>query len=299
MSNKSITSTVFPIVRALQRGREFGKAETDWIARGPGAEMQRRYIPLLTTLENQLHLFSPEELKAIASDDADVINFWLKKHGFNIELEAFSDPDDFGTASIMSVLVNWEKPGTATWLEVDGEAYRAARLEDNLGFTKVTGYDHPIAHITADNGDMVHLTIADKSDLSGLDLLEKVKSLGEKGEVIRDFGGLVFPMVDLNQNVDIEFFLEMAFQGTGASGRKGLLKIKQAMQQTKFKMNHIGAKAESAAAFGFGFESCFIAKPDHTINKPFYAWMTRDGLDVPYFAGYIDSSDWKDPGELK
>jgi hypothetical protein len=94
--------------------------------------------------------------------------------------------------------------------------------------------------------------------------------------------------------------LEMAFLGTGVqTGRVGSYRIKQAKQQTKFKMNHIGAKAESAAAFGFAFECCSMPKPDLVIDKPFYAWMTRKGLDVPYFAGYIDTSDWKDPGELK
>jgi hypothetical protein len=138
------------------------------------------------------------------------------------------------------------------------------------------------------------------SKLEGLDLLEKCKGISDKGGESYKWGGLVFPMVDLDQEVDIEFFLEMFFAGTGTkTGDKGYYKIKQAKQQTKFKMNHIGAKAESAAAFGFAFECVSMPKPDLVINKPFYAWMTRKGLDVPYFAGYIDTSDWKDPGELK
>lgn len=294
---KSQTTAVFPIVRALQRATEFGKAESGWIARGEGASMQERYIPLMSVLEKQLHLFGPEELKAIASDDVDVINFWLKKHGFKIELGPFQDPESFGVASIMKVLVKWVTAGTETELEVDGKTYKAARLEDNLSFSEVNGT--PVVHIGTQSGDVVHLMVADDAKLEGLDLLERCKGISDKKGESYKWGGLVFPMVDLDQEVDISFFLKMAFEGTGAQGGKGLLSIEQAKQQTKFQMNHIGAKAESAAAFEMGLECCFMPKPDLIIDKPFYAWMTRDGLDVPYFAGYIGTSDWKDPGELK
>jgi hypothetical protein len=295
--NKSNTSAVFPIVRALQRAQEFGKAETGWTPNGPGAKMQERYIPLLASLEKQLHNFSPEELKAIASDDHEIINFWLKKNGFNIELEPFQDPESFGVASIMSVLVKWVTAGTETELDVDGKTYKAARLEENITFSEVNG--NPVAHIQTQNGDEVHLMVADDTTLQGLDLLERCKGISDKRGESYKWGGLVFPFVDLDQEVDIKFFLGMGFEGTGAQGGKGRLAIMQAKQQTKFKMNHIGAKAESAAAFEMGLECCFMPKPDLVIDKPFYAWMTRQGLDVPYFAGYIDTSDWKDPGEIK
>jgi hypothetical protein len=296
-TNKSVTSAVFPIVRALQRATEFGKAETGWTSKGPGAKMQERYIPLLASLEKQLHNFSPEELKAIASDDVDVINFWLKKHGFNIELGPFQDPESFGVASIMTVLVKWVTEGTETELEVGGKTYKAARLEDNISFSPVG--DNTAVHIQTQNGDEVHLVIADDPTLEGLDLLEHCKGISDNRGESYKHGGVVFPFIDLDQEVDISHFLGMGFQGTGAQGGKGRLAIMQAKQQTKFKMNHLGAKAESAAAFEMALECAFMPKPDLVIDKPFYAWMTRKGLDVPYFAGYIDTSDWKDPGEIK
>lgn len=294
----SKTTAVFPIVRALSRAREFGKAESPWSSRGDGAKEQERYIPLLESLDAQCNLFSAEELKAIASDDVDVINFWLKKNGFDIELKPFTDPDDFGTAAIMSVLCKWKHPGEERHMYVDDDVLQGARLEEGVTYSRVEGYEHPIAHIQTENGDVVHLCIAD-GELEGLDLIEKLKGFTDKGEDIREFDGLQFPKVSLDQEVDISFFEEMGFEGTGARGGKGRLKIKEAKQQTKFKMNHLGAKAESAAAFSMGLECCFVGKPDMIIDKPFFAWMTRPGLDVPYFAGYISKEDWKDPGEIK
>lgn len=295
MSN---TSAVFPIVRALQAATEFGKATTGWSPRGEGAELQARYIPLLALLERQLQAFSPEELKAVASKDVDVINSFLKENGFDIALEPFQDEESFGVASVMSVLVKWMTAGEITELESLRKYYKAVLLKDDLQFTTVPGHPHVIAHVKTQNGDVVHMTKADNMIGNHLDLLEKCKALGESGVANHQYDELVFPMVDLNQEVDISFFMEMNFQGTGADGGEGTLAIKQAKQQTKFQMNNIGAKAESAAAFEMALECCFMTQ-QLVLDEPFYVWMTRDGLDMPYFAGYINRDDWKDPGELK
>lgn len=293
----SQTTAVFPIVSALARAQEFGKAESGWIPGGPGVNEQKRYIPLLASLKFQTSdLFTSEELKSVASDNVDDINSFLKDNGFNIQLPPFTDPDEFATASVMSVLVNWKVPGEETELQIGGKSYPAARLEKGIKFFRMKGYEHPIVKLQTENDDIVHLTVADRSDLSGLNLLNRIKSLDTDDDV-RDWGAVIFPMVDLDQEVDINFFLKMGFQGTGSAGNKGLLKILNAMQQTKFKMNHLGAKTESAAAVSLGFECA--RKPNLIINQAFYVWMTRPGLDEPYFVGYIDPSDWKNPGALK
>lgn len=301
----SHTSAIFPIVSALATARDFGKAETDWRPNGPGAEEQSRYLPLLKILGEQTSKFSEEELRSIAADNAPAINSWLKENGFDIELQPFEDPNDFGVASIMSVLVSWKTAGVPAWVLHDGKEYDAARLERDVYFLKTEdsehgiAYEHNIACIHCENGDKVYLTTADQPELTGLDLLEKVHGLSSRGRPCHDYEAVLFPQVLLDQEVDISFFKGMWFAGTGAAGDHGTLRVKEAKQQTKFKMNHKGAKAESAAAFGMAFECCFMPKPDLIIDKPFYVWMVRDGLDRPYFAGYIDTSDWKNPGEIK
>jgi hypothetical protein len=303
MSSK--TSAIFPIVSALATARDFGKAETDWQPGGPGREEQLRYFPLLKSLGAQTGKFSEEELKSIASDDVDAINSWLKEAGFDIKLSPFEDVNDFGVASIMSVLVSWKTPGVEVTLTHNGKEHDAARVDGDVYFLKSEDsehgvrYEHHIACIICENGDKVYMTVADESELTGLDLLEKLHGLSTNGRPCYDYEAVVFPQVLLDQEVDISFFEKMWFAGTGAAGAKGTLRVKEAKQQTKFKMNHKGAKAESAAAFGMAFECCMMPKPDLTIDKPFYVWMTRDGLDRPYFAGYIDTSDWKNPGEIK
>lgn len=296
MSSK--TAAIFPIVSALAQAREYGQARTEWTPDGGGAKEQERYLPWLSKLNEQVHLFSAEELKAVASANVEEINAFLKEGGFDITLDPFQNPNDFGTASIMSVLVKWKAPGEERWLSYNGEDVKAARLDDGVCFYRQDGYEHPIARISTETGDKVYMTIADGS-LEGLDLLEKVNSLTDADDSTYEFDGVTFPMVLLDQEVDIEFFKGMYFVGTGAAGDSGMLRIAQAKQQTKFKMNHLGAKAESAAAFGMAFECCAMPKPEMVIDKPFYIWMTRPGMDMPYFAGYIDPADWKDPGEIK
>jgi hypothetical protein len=111
---------------------------------------------------------------------------------------------------------------------------------------------------------------------------------------------VIFPFVDHNAEVDISFFVDMWFKGVGVrTGTIGKYKVIEAKQQTKFAMNHIGAKAESAAAFAFALECIMASEPALVLNNTFYVWMTRDGMSAPYFAGCIDESDWKDPGELE
>lgn len=285
MSSKTVA--VFPIASALSKALEFGKAVSSWRTE---TDIQKRWLELLNTLHKDFGLFSEQELKSMATYNCNEINAWLKENGFDIQLD-FSAPD-FGVASIMNVLVKWSKLGTKDKRAIDDQWYPIVFMEDGVDFTSVPGYEHTIAHIPCENGDVVHMCVADRSDLEHLDLLEKVQFLSE-GQKNWDYEGLYFPMVSLDQEVDISFFVGMNFDGEETSFRIG-----QALQQTKFRMNHEGARAESAAAFVM---ECFCASepsPPLHIDAPFYVWMTRPGMTVPYFAAFIDKEDWKEPESL-
>lgn len=288
----SRTVAVYPIVAGLGQAYATGNALTPWF---PTNRDQQRYLENLAKWEKELGSFSPEELETIASHDADEINAFLKAKGFDIQLQPFEEEDDYGTASVMKVLAKWLTPGTEADIHVDGKYYAGVNLEDDISFTQTPGYPNPVVHIHTESGDVVHMTVADDVSLEGLDLLAKTMLLTE-GNRIFNFGDVTFPMVDHDSEVDISFFKEMFFKGEGKTGRVGKFKVIEAKQQTKFQMNHLGAKAESAAAFSMGLEC--MRSPGLVIDKPFYVWMTRKGLTAPYFAGCIDSSDWKNPGSL-
>lgn len=287
----SKTICVYPIIAALHKAYEVGNGLSQWFACN---HMQQRYLDNGECWKQDLTSLSEKELGTIASFDADDINAFLKNKGFDITLKPFSDPDDFGIASLMKVVANWCSPGKSTFLKKDSEFFPAAQLEDGVTYTKVNGYPNPIAKISAENRDLVYLTKANNTSLDDLDLLSMVILLSN-GSQIYDYGNLIFPKVKHNTEVDISFFKGMGFKGKRRSGGVDFCRVKEAKAQTKFEMDHLGAKAESAAAFGMSFERMRISKPSMVIDDTFYVWMTRKGMSVPYFAGCIDSSDWEDP----
>ncbi len=107
---------------------------------------------------------------------------------------------------------------------------------------------------------------------------------------------VVFPMIEYNEVVDISWI-----RGMAARVPDGLpWYISQALQQTKFRMNEIGVKVESAVAMGMRLGYCPgpPPKPDLIIDKPFLLWISRPGMSHPLFIGYFVEKDWKRPEKL-
>lgn len=104
-----------------------------------------------------------------------------------------------------------------------------------------------------------------------------------------NFGSLVFPMVDLDMRPDISWLIGMDTEGD--DGLPGI--ILQAVQQTRYAMDTVGAKVENAAAVGLARGVVPLA--DHVIDRPFLAIVRRPGLTQPLFAGYIATDCWRKP----
>lgn len=293
------TVAIYPVISALYKALEFGKALSPWASVN---DFQKAFLEKYNRDPAELLNFSPEELQAVASIDVSEVNNFLKEKGFDIQLQPEEDPHAFFTASVMSVLVQWANAGRKVELNCkDGNLYPGVMFSDNdcISFRKVESYDHPIAAIQCkDKKDTVFMTVADE-ELEGFALLDKVMKL-TSNDSLDGYKGLKFPMVELNQEEDISLFKGMSFRGLSpVDGSEWDFRISQAKQQTKFKMNYEGAKAESAAAFAIR-RVAMVSKPPPmmVIDQPFYVWMVRDSLSQPYFAAYVDYSNFKDPGEL-
>jgi hypothetical protein len=200
--------------------------------------------------------------------------------------------------------VLWAAEGAVT--QVRGKRtfaiYPAVSMHENAGgFSLFTSAAHtePIMQIQTKSGDLVCMTSAElgaseKSMKRNLSLLEKIKTIAiSEKTVCYDYNGVIFPMVDLDQEVDISWL-------------KGMLVtpdfyIAQALQQTKFKMNEKGAHVKSAVALGLECTAC----PEKSmrlplvIDTPFYLWIERPGVTDPIFAAYVTEENWKDPKSLE
>jgi len=112
--------------------------------------------------------------------------------------------------------------------------------------------------------------------------LERVKATSH------NYSGASFPMIDLDVKPDISWIKGL---------RIGVdYWVDQAIQQTKFRMNEFGARAQSAVGMTL---RCKGAGPGpHVIDRPFLLWIQRDGMQFPLFAAVLCEDSWKEPAKL-
>jgi hypothetical protein len=298
-------SACFHVLAAcLRDAQRVGSATTgEWLPRNDdpvALALQERFVDLyLAGAVADLPAFKEGEFDSVAALDAGTINAFLAAKGYQIALDPFVDPDDFGVAAVMNVGVLWATPGTESTLVSQGVTYPAAKLEEGVTYTRTPDGTF-VAHVACAGGeDTLHICVAPgyPEEQSTVGILERVVAVHDAAtERAMAFDHLKFPMVDLDHEVDVSFFKGLGFYGVGTrTGRAGTYRCLQAKQQTKFRMNHLGARAESAAAMGFGLE-CF--RPPLVIDKPFFVWITRKGMNLPVFAAYVDREDWKAPASV-
>lgn len=240
------------------------------------------------------------EIKRKVSWEHTVINDFLKEQGMSIELEQFDD-DTFGFAAVMKIAVQWIKAGVETDITSPNQIiYPGVRIESeysrdtksyNLVFHQSPQVPEPVVTLHTKSGDLVHLTKFGQ-ELGPFDLLDLSARLLEGAKEVRYFGGVCFPMVDLDVKPDVSWIIDMWTQLD--SGRKAW--ISQAVQQCTLQMNHKGAVVKDAFA-GAATLEC-MPPPNLEINGSFLFVLNRPGLKQPLFTAIIGTDDFKNPGEL-
>jgi hypothetical protein len=290
----SQTSTIYPLVAALVKTEAILGQDRTWQASNP---QQAEFLATSFQAYRQESSQIPE-IESIASWDAEEINRFLHTRGFQIQLSPFrrsANEQEFGVASVLDLLMQWLVPGQETQLQDKaGKTYPGVRLSQGLSFARVPQHANPIACLQTTTHDLVYLT---QSDANPQDLPAYIQQISHGSQPDEEYGGIHFPMVELKQEVDLSWLLNM--WTTSADGLRA--RITQALQETRFTMNQIGAHAKSAVAIKmvkFSAISARPRKPDLVIDGPFLIWFTRPGLSKPLFSAYITQADWKDPGQI-
>jgi hypothetical protein len=290
----SSTTVIYPIVTALVKAEEIIGPERAWQAVN---STQALFLSEFFASCRQESL-SIAEIESIASFTADDINRFLRERGFRIQLAPFrrgGNGRELGIASVLDLLVDWFRPGTGTIVRgQDGKFYPAAHLGGaGSSFHQAAHYRYPVAQLQTVSGDLVYLTRLESAP-ADFELLRIVQQLSGSLQPIYDYRGVVFPMVDLKQEVDISWLLNL--KTTSAEGEP--VEVTQALQETHLAMNQEGARAKSAVALEVQITS---TSPEAAlvIDGPFLVWFQRPGLTKPLFVGYITEEDWKNPGEIK
>ena len=288
-SHKSQTVTMGPLTSCLLKAEEMLGKDRVWRAIN---ELQSSFLLKFFNDIARGDIAKIPELEAIASFKVDEVNTFMKDRGFPIELAPLQR-GDFAVASVLNVLVEWLVAGEVT--SVHRGRYPAVKLgkRNMLRYYTSPSNSHPIVQIPTKSGDWVYMTVVGHPP-AGFGLVELAQELNRTSLPNDQFGDVIFPMADYDRKIDISWLVGLATTDTQGDDWE----ITEALQQTRFRMNQLGARAQSAAAMSFMKMGMAEQKPDLVIDQPFLIWITRDGLSQPLLTGFMAEDCWKNPGNL-
>lgn len=284
-TSKTTTVVTYPIVSALVKAEDFLRKEASL---RPTSSIQKEFIEdFYDTSKDDVPKI--KEIESIADTNVKNINNWLKERGFSIQLSAISE-GGFGVASVLDLLGKWANNGQRwTVYTEEGESYPGVKMTNyGLGFYQLEGNPNIIIEIETKASDRVYLMMADDVP-DGFSLINHIESISRQMKKIEPVHeGVVFPMIDLNEEGELEWLIGLIVGG---------MVVAEALQQTKLKMNHEGFRVKSAVAIGARKAPPRTGEP-YMINRPFLMWITRPKLSKPLFVAYLNKDVWKDPESL-
>jgi hypothetical protein len=293
LTDKTSTIVTYPIAAALKEAEEFVIDSSGW---NPVKIIQRNFLERFYTPCRE-EIPTIEEIESVAHIDVEVINKWLKEHDFDIQLDHF-DENGFGVAAMLGLFGLWLAKGIRTSVvREDGSTYPGVRMDTGFSFNTVGGSTNLVVALETGDQDVVYMMMADKVP-SGFDMVTHVEEiLQNMTPVERDYEAIVFPMIDLNEEGELEWLINL--QLMIPQDRFPFYFIQQALQQTRLKMNQEGYRVKSVAAMAAMLGAASPEVPPYIINRPFIMWITRPGLSKPLFVAYLNTDVWKDPSGLE
>ncbi|KAI9021280.1 hypothetical protein DFJ74DRAFT_120331 [Hyaloraphidium curvatum] len=293
MSLSSATSTILPVLGCLRAAEEWLGRPQNWSA---VTDTQRAFLARYRTRLVDVDAMG-SQLERQAAARAAEVNAWLASKGWpDVKLDE-TGPGGFAVASVMDVLVEWTKAGLKTSIRANENSFPGVQQANGVEAFQAEGHPHPVVKLTTKSKDVVYMSVAGDlaekaagGHLGMPDALDSIKALPRKSMAV---SGVIFPCITYSGGENLDFLV-----GLRTSPDADHYEVSQAVQKTKFRMNEIGARAQSAAAMGMKRSRPAITKPWITIDRPFFCWIERDGVGVPIFAGFFAEDSWKDPGSL-
>ena len=289
--NKSITVTVPPILACLKKAA--AHLETD-LQLMPHDDKQEAFVRRYGANINDVDKLTEDEMKSIADIDVRVVNKFLEDNGFVIRLPN-PPPDSINVASVLNILVEWTKIGSVTVVKNDKGTFPAVKL-GNVGL--FTCGKNIVTSIETKSGFrvppccvwMTPLDILPDGEEAANETLLSLTSMPiDSFKSLMGYTGIVFPMIDYNNEIDLSWI-----EGLHINPKWF---VSAAVQQTKFRMNEKGARANSGAGMAMTKGAAPRAMP-FVIDKPFALWITRRGIRFPLFSGIFLEDTWKKPDSL-
>ncbi|MBI4020852.1 MAG: hypothetical protein HY369_01280 [Candidatus Aenigmarchaeota archaeon] len=264
-------------------------------------EQQAALLALLAAIPDARHAAIPE-IEVTASEDVQAVNRFLRDHGFGIQLDKQSCPDDqtgWYAASVLDLLVRWliiGRPVTITLRGTDRQ-FPGVALKEGVSVRLAEGLSSPVAVIETQSADTaVFLTIPPAPPATPFELHTMIEDiLSRRPRLDPDLRGVHVPMVDYHVTENLAWLERM--QAPMNDGRIAV--ILQALREARVRLNLEGAHVKEAVALGgVRLGAPMNPRPPLVIDRPFLFWIERRGIRAPLFEAYLTPDCWKDPGTL-
>lgn len=311
----STAASVHCIAAALNMAATYGRFPNQWVPHGPSADTQQSFLGILPIHADCVKI---PDIDSIATANYRELVQWFAQRGWSMGLREFP-PTKFGVGSILDVLSLWTKPGDRNKADWDGHKYDVANMNDDhhvqfhqaapqfrqkLSQRGNASENLVVAFGTQRPGEiicMMMLANAPKTIFDLFNVTHGARTEMERSPISTPHGKrLTFPMVDLAVDTDISWIEGMRSAGPCQFFKGDPAEIDQAVQKNRLRINHLGARAESATAMTFMLGAAAPKNEPlrYIIDQPFLFWIERQGIAEPLFYAYVDRTDWKDPGDI-
>jgi mRNA-degrading endonuclease HigB of HigAB toxin-antitoxin module len=278
-----------PLVGCLKEASNYANIPFDWKPINQEQEEFKRHLELNQETEN----LTEEEFESIAANDSAIINKWLKDKGFDISLPKLKE-EEFATASVMKIAVQWSKKAVKTKLRTQEQSYDAVFFYKEIG-KQIQADNQTWATTelqTQDENTQVFVAMPDEyKDWTEEELITITKTIQEKYQTAHQhYKNVQMPMIDLDVKVEQQWILGMKCES---------YRIIACVQQFILKLNEKGAVAKSAAGMSLAKAACMDTTPTLTFNKPFVLWFVRKGITYPLFIAMCGHDCWNAPKDLE
>jgi len=275
---KSLAYSVHPLAAVLAKALEF-LGGGQWSSNN---EKQAELLSIVKAISSKD--FESLAMETIVSYSADQINEFLARHGFDIRIDQL-DSNEFGVASVLKILMTWIESQETTIYAQNGSRYQGVKITENISLLNSSHCEGHIVEIQSKEGFNIYLVDVPSSPSDEQELFAWAKRMADTKSynVSLELKSVSFPEVEMNCRPDISWMIGMS---------SGLNVITQALMQTKFKLNKIGAKAEAAAAIAVR-KGISFGELNLIFNKPFMVWIEKPGISMPVFVSWCDYDSWK------
>lgn len=291
MEIRTDTLAVFPILGCLKAAEDWIGGQQTWT---PTSPRQTEFLEHFIEHIEQVDALG-SNLVRIADSSPETINQFLEDHGFpDLKLTVQPSVNGFCVASVLDVLCEWLKKGDATDIKNHKGSFPGVRLKEGVAaYHDKSVHPFPVVKIRTKSGDILCMSICGPLSSDDYAMHWKVEALRKIDKPLA-VEGVMFPMVKYDNMMDISFL-----KGLQTSPGNNHWYVAEAVQQTRFRMNLEGARAESAAAMQFFKCAVREKSPWVVIDRPFVLWIERKGIALPVFEGVFAEDVWQNPGGLE